>query len=145
VILRDIGMLMVLSPRSKAYLQTLVHHDLLPSYVIIMEDEGDEIGPGQLANDKLSKGGGKTPGGRRAGMFQARLDPDVPIPETLEKARIPWEICPTKDVNSEVLIKRVRARKESCFIYSGPVQGHHELPDIVLRDRADRDAASPGF
>ena len=42
MILRDIGMIAVSSPRSKAYLQLLVKNNIFPSFAIIMENQDGE-------------------------------------------------------------------------------------------------------
>ena len=49
----NIGMIATETSRSLIYLQSLLVNDLIPSYVLLLVDDGDELRPGQLSNSKL--------------------------------------------------------------------------------------------
>ncbi|UCD03743.1 MAG: hypothetical protein JSW73_04355 [Candidatus Woesearchaeota archaeon] len=103
MIINNVGMLIVSSPRSQAYLQKLVAENLIPSHVIIMEDK--KVSPGQLKKKIRSS--------------NEYFDLNEDIMQTIKDNNISFEICPTKDINSETVIKILKKRPEKYFIYSG--------------------------
>jgi methionyl-tRNA formyltransferase len=126
MILEDIGMLLVSSPRSKAYLQMLLRHGFKPSYVIIMDDGSNRISPGQLPSDR----GMNRPGNQSEAIQKATKEPfdlEEPLIETLSNAGVEFGICRSMDVNSEIVIDEVRKRPEKYFVYSG-------LGGVILRE-----------
>lgn len=96
MLLQDIGMLLASSSRSKAYLQMLVNHDLIPSHVIIMDDKKEALMPGQRISDTAEQ-----------------------LTEILIKHNISYEIVFKKDVNSKGVISALKRRQEKYFVYSG--------------------------
>ncbi len=95
MIVNDIGMLAIANNRSRSYLQNLVKKKLLPAFVILLK--ADTITPGQKSSD-LSK------------EFE----------DMLKEYLIEYCIIPTVNVNSEIVIEKVKSLELKYLIYSGP-------------------------
>ena len=104
--LRDIGMLVSSSNRTKLYLHVLAKHGLLPAYVIYMEDPAvvtvEQEAARRLPGEKLG----------------AEFDPSLGVSEALEHLGVSYERVSTLDPNSDLVIEAVDARPESIFVFS---------------------------
>ncbi|MFC1902372.1 formyltransferase family protein [Chloroflexota bacterium] len=113
MILNEIGMLAVSSNRTKFYLQQMVKRQLLPSFVIYLDDsvsvtpEAKAIA--QVMEEKTS-----------VQHHDAEISLDVTVLELLEGYRIPYQHLPTLDPNSDLVVKAVASCSPSILIYSGP-------------------------
>ncbi len=112
--LNEIGMLIVSSPRSNAYLQALLKKELYPAHIIIMENQSDKLSPGQISADVLEKLNLKDDP-----EMGSHFDLDVSLEEVIKSHHLSYDICPTQDVNSNQVIDKVKNRPEKYFIYSG--------------------------
>lgn len=121
IILSDICMLVVSSPRTKAYLHALIKQGTLPSYVIIMEHPNKKPLPGQLQQDVEQKIAQKNrPASDVSSMPSITLfDAMTPVRTVLETQGIPYEICYATDPNSEEVYSLLQQRPENYVIYSG--------------------------
>lgn len=99
--------------RSKAYLQALVRHGLLPSSVLALQAPAGQRLPGQLASS------GDASHAADPCWSEAAFDPTEPLATTLGRAGIPLEALATADVNHPSVAERLRAAPQSVFIYSG--------------------------
>ena len=118
MILREIGMIAVSSPRSKAYIQLLVKNKFLPSFAIIMENKDGFMEPGQqIVNSDDSKL--RDENTSNTSFHDKYFDYDEPLTTTFKKAKIPFETCENTDINSGEVINLLKRRQESYFIYSG--------------------------
>jgi methionyl-tRNA formyltransferase len=95
--LDDVAMIAADTSRSRAYLQALVRHDLLPSRVLLLQAPAGQTLPGQLRSATAGE----------------------PLAEMLEHAGVGFEAIDNADVNHPSVVERVRAARESVFIYSG--------------------------
>ena len=116
MILSDIGMLIVSSPRAKAYLQTLVKNNLYPSYILLLEDKSQSLLPGQLTNDVVGKKPKKIDRDQECNTF---FNKNEPLIKTIEKHNLKHEICHNTDVNSKEVINRIKKQPQKYIIYSG--------------------------
>ncbi len=112
MILQDVGMLAVDSNRTKLYLHQMIEQQLLPSYVLYMEDSGAvtpeaRVLAGDIRTEKTKKG-------------TRKLNPDVSAATLLEEHGIPYQRIPTMDPNSDQVVKLVAACAQPILIYSGP-------------------------
>lgn len=118
MILTDIGMIAGDTSRSRAYLQALARNKLIPDYVLVLEDVPEKILPGQLGNSRS--------GTERENISEidecwseAHFDSTLPIKDLLDKLGVCYDLSATKDINDPSVIKTLRQRSESVFIYSG--------------------------
>lgn len=110
--LSEIGMLIISSPRSSAYLQSLLSKDFLPSHIIIMEDSAESLSPGQLSSGDLKEQ-------KLRNNAISKIDLNIPITEIIKSHSLSYEVCKTIDVNSKELIDIIKNRPEKYFIFSG--------------------------
>lgn len=115
MVLEEIGLLGISSPRTKAYVQKMVRRHLLPAFVILMSDERTGLLPGQTDADRPGSVGHE---GRRP-QESRPFDAQEPLRRTLESARVPYQVIDTTDVNDPRVVETVAARPEDIFIYSG--------------------------
>lgn len=94
--LNDIGMVAAETERTLAYLRELEQCDLLPNYILILENRQRELRPGQVRK-------------------KYRVD----IENILRKAKVEYEISPSDDINSDLVINMLLKRPENIFIFSG--------------------------
>jgi len=104
--------------RSRAYLQSLAGHDLLPNYVLVLEDITDESLPGQLDNFQLGRHGEHVAVIDEC-WSEAHFDLTQPIKILLGEKNIPYEVFKSTDINDPSIVTAIRGRPESVFIYSG--------------------------
>ncbi|MEZ4752933.1 MAG: hypothetical protein R3A13_01310 [Bdellovibrionota bacterium] len=115
--LKDIGMIAVSNNRSKAYLQRMLHSDLTPSHVLILENPDETVLPGQTKKDlKLTSDVAKS---TRSKDKEFILDPDEALKTTLTLGEISHSVLKTIDINSNEVLSFIKSRDESIWIYSG--------------------------
>lgn len=105
MILKDVGMLVSPSIRTKAYLQVMAKNGYLPGSVTIMDDRNN------FSNDFK-----KTSSFEFGDVF----DPYKSILSTIEENNIPYEFCSMRDPNDPKITKMLQRKIEKYFIYSGP-------------------------
>jgi methionyl-tRNA formyltransferase len=114
--LTDIAMILIENNRSRAYIQRMAFHNLLPSFVVFLENPSGTITPGQRASDLNAQGKGQ----QLSSNAEFQLDEQKSVVETLQGLGVDYQILKTTDINSDLVVDAVEARKESVFIYSGP-------------------------
>ena len=116
--LRDIGMVAANTARSRIYIQGLIQHNLMPSYVLILGEQTSELLPGQNPIDKESS---KQNPHKEAviNTMGLTIKPSAPLCESLEHAKIPYGHIASHNINSEQTISHIAAKPENHFIYSG--------------------------
>ena len=102
--------------RSKAYLQSMVRHDVLPKYVIVLDNENTLL-PGQTDNSTLYAENYQSE--KDDCWSEADFDINLPVIDLLEENNIPFEVVSTSDINSQKVIESIKRRVEKVFIYSG--------------------------
>ena len=115
--LNDVGMVAASTTRSSAYLQALVRNNVLPGFVLLLENSGGQM-PGQLAATSAAT----TTVLPDAGLdywSDSAFDPIIPVQAILDQHNVPYEISPNKDINDPAVVNLLAARAESVFIYSG--------------------------
>ena len=111
--LDDVAMIAADSSRSKAYLQALVRHGLLPSKVLVLQAPAGQPLPGQVSGRAVATHAAEPC------RSEAAFDPLEPLAATLRSAGIAFDGIATADVNQPSVVDRVRAAAQSVFIYSG--------------------------
>lgn len=104
--------------RSRAYLQALVRNDLLPNYVLVLENASDQPLPGQLSTPTSNQGAERT-GEADECWSDVHFNPSLPIKTLMDKFGIPFGISTSKDINDSTVVDAIRQRAESVVIYSG--------------------------
>lgn len=116
--LNDVGMIAGDTSRSRAYLQALARNELLPNFVLVLENTSDKPLPGQL--EKLQSSPESTAITDADECWsEAHFDSTQPIKSLLDKLGVPYEISASKDINDPSVIDAIRRRSEKTFIYSG--------------------------
>ena len=118
MILQAIGMLLVSSSRSKAYLQILLKHDIKPSHVLMIDHQRETLLPGQRISD-VSQSQEIKDSSVPKKKSQDYFNPEEQLIETLTKHHISHEIIYSQDVNNPHVISALKNRREKYFIYSG--------------------------
>ena len=111
MILRDIGMLAVDSNRSKFYLLQLIKHEMLPSFVLLMEDPSIST-PEAIAKIQSDN--------RKERVIFESFDLTLSLRALLKKNSIPYRILSSLNPNSNIVVSAVADSEQSIFIYSGP-------------------------
>jgi len=115
--LDNIGMVAGDTSRSRAYLQAMVRNEILPGYVILLDDNLDKSLPGQL--DKSQSYYGNQELEKDDCWSEATFDPTQPVKALLDEYQIPYEVTSSKNINDSTVIETIRCRSEAVFIYSG--------------------------
>ena len=105
MIIKDIGMLVAMSPRTRAYLQFMIRSGYLPNYVLLMDDENNFTDEFQYSSSY---------------KYGKLFDLHKSIIQTLREANIPYEFCSTRNPNESAVIDLLKTRSEKYIIYSGP-------------------------
>jgi methionyl-tRNA formyltransferase len=101
--------------RTRAYLCAMVRHGLMPSHVLVLNNPGAAILPGQSSG----------PLGRieTASMdecwSEADFDTSTPLESFFNDFGIDYQIAPVRDINDEWVVGRIARRPEHVFVYSG--------------------------
>ena len=105
MILENVGMLICDSPRSRAYLQIMAKNDYMPKVALIMRKKEDAPKRFNLSSNDEK---------------ETLFDLNETLTETLNKIKVPYEFCNTKDPNDGRVVEKLKSKKEKYFIYSGP-------------------------
>lgn len=116
--LNDIGMIAGDTSRSRAYLQALVRHELLPNHVLVLDQSSDKPLPGQLDNSQFDCSSELIAEADEC-WSEAHFDATQPIRVLLDKTGTSYEIAASRDINDSSVVEAIRRRSESVFIYSG--------------------------
>lgn len=117
--LTDIGMVAADTSRTRAYLQSMIRHQMLPGYVLLLEASGATSLPGQLNENNELQGEELSDVEHDACWSEAQFDPTIQILPLLQKYEIPYQVSPSRDINDDSVVDIIRGRSESVFIYSG--------------------------
>jgi len=116
--LTDIAMVAGDTSRSRAYLQALDRNNILPNFVIVLENPSQEVLPGQ-APDTFSNVLNELTNDVEECWKESYFDATKPIKVLLNELGINFVVIATKDINNIDVIDCIRERNESVFIYSG--------------------------
>lgn len=116
--LNDLGMIAGDTSRSRAYLQALARHELLPNYVLMLEQSPDKPLPSQLGISQSTSESERANGVDEC-WSEAHFDANQPIKALLDELGIAFEISASKDINDPSVVEAIRRRSETTFIYSG--------------------------
>ena len=116
--LNDIAMIAGDTSRSRAYLQALVKNDLIPNYVLVLEDGSGKILPGQLDISQANRENEFVVEDDEC-WSETHFDSTIPIKVLLDETGVPYQVSTSKDINNPMVVESIRQRVESTFIYSG--------------------------
>ena len=116
--LNDIAMVAADTSRSRVYLQSLAKHDLLPNYVLVLEDASDQILPGQLDKSQSSFDN-ENKADLDECWSEVCFDLSRPIKALLDESGVPYEVSTSRDINDPSVVEAMNRRAEPVFIYSG--------------------------
>ena len=116
MIMNDIAMIAADTSRSRVYLQSLVRNRLIPNFVLIFDPHESKNLPGQIGSDKYEI---KSTEKNSGCWSEINNELSMPIINTLEKASIEFKLIKADNINNEELLKNIKNRIESTFIYSG--------------------------
>ncbi len=113
--LNDIAVVAGDTSRSRAYLQAMVRHQLLPNFVLVLGHGVNSPLPGQ------SMPGHKNSDAKEVDncWSESHFDPTQPIEVLLNESGIAHEFFESKDINDPLIVDILRRRPETTFIYSG--------------------------
>lgn len=117
--LDEIGMVAADTSRTQAYLQSMIRHQILPAYVLVLESASKIPLPGQLTTSIDLNEESSTDTEHSEVWSEARFDPKQQLIPLLEEYKIPYELAPNKDINDDSVVDIIRERPETVFIYSG--------------------------
>lgn len=99
--MRNIGLILTDTARSKVYLAMLDMHKLLPNYIIYLkQNKQSKFKSRKINNTK-------------------RININFELSEKLRELPIEYNIINTKDIHDKNVIKILKSRNEKIFIYSG--------------------------
>ena len=116
--LSSIGLIAGDTSRSRVYLQALVRNNLLPNYVLVLEDVLDKPLPGQLDKTQSSRENKRIIDAGEC-WSEAHFDSAQPIRVLLDEVGISYDVSTSKNINDPSVIEAIRQRAETVFIYSG--------------------------
>lgn len=110
MILNDIGMILAKNVRSSAYIQSLIKHNFIPSYIIFLNNIEKASKP--LSNSSI--------GFNSNHIKKKYFDVTINSIDIAKKYKIPYLVLDTYDTNSAILIDALKKTSQNYFIYSGP-------------------------
>ncbi len=119
----DVGLIAADTSRSRAYLQAMLQSELLPAFVLLLEDPAKGTAPGQQSGSMLDPTWNHSAAG-----CSFSFNPTISAEVTLTEAGIPCERVGSVDINSDLVTDKIASRPEEVFIYSGVGGG-------ILRER----------
>jgi methionyl-tRNA formyltransferase len=123
-LMKDVGLILANTSRSRAYLAALVRHNLHPSWVLLLDDDSKEIKLGQSSGRKgLQVVNSITDDCWSESYF----NPEEPLEPWLRKLGLNFVISNTQDIHSTHVIELIARAKPSVMIYSG-------YGGVLLRD-----------
>lgn len=116
--LSDIGMIAADTSRSRAYLQALARNELLPNYVLVLEETSDKPLPGQFDKSQSNR---ESDWIVETGdcWSEAHFDSRQPVKALLGELGITFDVTRSKDINDPAVVAAIGRRAETVFIYSG--------------------------
>lgn len=115
--LKDIGMVAADTSRTRAYLQALIRHELLPNHVVLLQHASDNPMPGQVAS--AGNAFEAVDADSDSCWCEANFNPLQSLIQMLDTYGICYEVSPSKDINDLSVVELIRQRPESVYIYSG--------------------------
>jgi methionyl-tRNA formyltransferase len=116
--LTDIAMIAGDTSRSRAYLQALARNEMLPNYVLVLENASDNLLPGQLDKSQTNLERERVVESDEC-WSEVHFDSTKPIKTLLDELGITYEVTASKDINDPMVVDTLRHRSEKVFIYSG--------------------------
>lgn len=114
----DIGMVASDTSRTRAYLAALERHDMLPSWVLLLDSDSPQAMPGQVHHSAPRQ---TLPAAVRAQpcWSEAEFDPTTPLRPWLDRLGMRYEVSDTRDINDPAVVEMIARSAPSVLIYSG--------------------------
>ena len=104
MIVENLGMFLQEGNRSKAYLQKMLKGNLLPNFVLLIQNP-DKKREALNTNPENSE--------------NIYYNPNLPELDTLNETRISYQVVPARSCNDECVVEILRNRPETYFVFSG--------------------------
>ena len=116
--LADVGMIAADTSRSKAYLQALSRHNLLPAHVLVLSNPSSKPAAGQMA---VANNGLRQNTGGETDQCWSEMGFDVleSLDDTLRRMGVAAQVINCTDINRVEVVEKVRTMREPVMIYSG--------------------------
>lgn len=115
----NFSMLIINNNRSKAYLQNLIKNDLIPNYIIVLNDKNVTLVE-HTENDKLISKNTNQKFIRKLDDLQIEFDEKEHILKTIEDNNIKYSLIDDLNINSPKVISQVAKLDDEYIVYSGP-------------------------
>ena len=108
----EFGMIAADTARTRAYLQAMVRNNLLPSWVLVLDDGRNQNMPGQaLAGSSVLDYDPDWP--------EANFDPCTPLTPWLDSHGLSYTMAGSSDINDPAVISTITQSDPDTLIYSG--------------------------
>jgi len=108
----EFGMIAANTSRTRAYLAAVVQANLLPSWILILDEEGDRNMPGQVD-------GKPSDSVYDPDWPEANFDPCVPLIPWLDRHGLSYVMSGSCDINDPTVISLIAGCAPKVLIYSG--------------------------
>ncbi len=114
----NFGLIAANTSRTRAYLAALERHELLPCWVLLLDDGSLESTAGQSSESVMRPG--------LSGLVSAQgcwseidFDPAAPLIPMLERLNLSFKVVASRDINDPTVIQEISQCEPSVLIYSG--------------------------
>jgi len=116
--LANIGLVAADTSRTRAYLTALERHDMLPSWILLLDAASAESLPGQA--DRFAPRPRLPEVVRTQPCWsEADFDPVAPLRPWLDRLGVHYEVSGTRDINHPSVVTMIARNAPSVLIYSG--------------------------
>ncbi len=102
--------------RSRFYLQSLIYCNMIPSSIVLLKDEDRKNMPGQIKKEDI---GHESLHNIKSLWNDFNFNVWEKVDESALRENIPCTIIDTSNIHKEEVIKTIKDKSESTFIYSG--------------------------
>ena len=114
--LKNIGFIAADTSRTRAYLTALERNKLLPSWILLLDDESQKAKIGQAHGSSFKT---KKIYPDKDYWSESNFDPTMPLEPWLERLGLNYVKSNTRDIHSDEVIGLIKASKPHVLIYSG--------------------------
>jgi len=117
--LKNYCMLLANNNRSKAYLQSMIEEDLVPTNVLLLQDNKIKL-PEQTDNDSHILDNSEQESWVFCPVTGIKFNEKESLSTTLTKKKVPFKVIASSNPNDTEVTKELKSLEEEHCIYSGP-------------------------